>query len=232
MSYYYDNFVEFFDSLLSRVQIIKKSQLALALVNYFDGIGLTDAHNIIQKYQTQGRLIIGDNGYVFSRAAYRRITNDYREENLVYHRKYRFQNAQIYENKIDESCIQCLWIVIDMLPGSFNFIKAYKPWDFIFEMKNSTNKTNLYEVMYISKESELYISEIMNNQPSIKSSDVRESLIRIAVIEDEDDAKNIPYFGFKYIVSIDHTDKTHYKILEERSMEERWKAYEKKESLR
>ena len=53
MSYYYDNFVEFFDSLLSRVQIIKKSQLALALVNYFDGVGLTDAHNIIQKYQNQ-----------------------------------------------------------------------------------------------------------------------------------------------------------------------------------
>ena len=60
----------------------------------------------------------------------------------------------------------------------------------------------------------------------ISDKETRETVRRIAIIDNANHAWEVPYVGFKYICVLDDDSPQNYKVIEKRNNEDLWKDYD------
>lgn len=129
--------------------------------------------------------------------------------------------------------LKSMWIVADNLPDSKEFIVANLPWTIIFEEKVDTISTvdgeeqtttnwKVVEVAYFHNEGERALAEIIRNKGNVYK-EVRNSVHRIAMVENPEHAFLVPYYGFTEIFAEDKNTHRHIKLVERRNKEIAWK---------
>lgn len=129
--------------------------------------------------------------------------------------------------------LKSMWIVADNLPDSKEFVVANLPWTIIFEEKVDTISTvdgeeqtttnwKVVEVAYFHNEGERALAEIIRNKGNVYK-EVRNSVHRIAMVENPEHAFLVPYYGFTEIFAEDKSTHRHIKLVERRNKEIAWK---------
>lgn len=241
----YETFVR---SILKRVPLLKTEQLIKALVNNFEDIDKDVAKSILFAIQRRGYVMLSETGWAMTQAMYLGLTSDKFFDGVIKNNAYRIpekiyqfgidketeKNGPLKEITIEEEVHKnrlqlqkCMWLVIDMLPDSFDFVVTETPWNVVFVSEPSDDRDGLlYQITYIpSKNEDLHI-EILKSLPKIEDKELRENIRRIAIMEDERHAWKLPYIGFSHICVIDDNEEAHYRILNTgRKREDMWKDY-------
>lgn len=132
--------------------------------------------------------------------------------------------------------LKSMWIVADNMPDSKNFIVANLPWTLLYEERVDAIQTvdeeekvdttwKVVEVAFFHEGGERALAEIIRNKGKVYK-EVRNSIHRIAMIENPDHAFLVPYYGFTEIFTEDKTTPRHLKLVERRSQEIAWKDAE------
>ena len=190
---------------------------------------------------------MSEDGYAMTQGYYLNITRDFFFDGIVKNNSLRVpkkiylygineegKTGPLKELKLEEQItkkdkqnIACMWLVIDMLPDSFEFVIGDRPWNVIFTTEaTETKKGLLYEVTYIPQDSEDINIEIIKNIPKVDAKELRESIRRIAILEDERHEWKVPHLGFTHICKIDEEKSNGYRLINKpRKLSEAWKDY-------
>lgn len=209
-----DQYKDFIKDFMYWFNPLKTEQLELALCKYFKDVDTADAKEIISRCQSKRYVLTSPDGWAMTRGVYVQLTGD---------SKYEYMKASsenmlpVMNNFVINSCnterLNCLWVLIDMLPASMDFVVTHKPFQLSF-----TNKNNiLYECIYISSENESAKVEMLNLLPRDLFEDAKSAIRRIVIMENPNNAIKIPKgIGVRYILAIDDSKKTHYRVVEKR----------------
>ena len=184
-------------------------------------------------------------GYIMTRGAYVYLTNDKFFDNVDLNDNIRIKEKMSVirfekDNKrvvtktgdtkdlisqVEKDRIDAMWVVADMMPGSKNFIASAYPFIFTYTNEDQEN-AKLYEITKISKKNEFAKIELLKRLPTITDKQARETIRRIAIVEDENHAWEVPHIGFKFICTIDPNEPQNFKVVEKRDNENMWKDYD------
>ena len=223
----YKEYWECLNNIFSKIKILKKRDLINALCNNFIGITEGEAEHILVTLQARERLIITKDGYVLTKPMYYSLTGDWVEEKLNVHGKVRMQaDLQSLVPTYYTKYIECMPVVIDLMPDSNDFMVGRKPWliQFIVE-DDEGGSSKLYQITRVKKGSEVTEGIILRNLKDKLDAEERDSIRRIVVMEDPELSWRIPYVGITHIVTNDDTESTGYRIVEDRTKENIWKDY-------
>ena len=146
------------------------------------------------------------------------------------------------KDRMRSDILNCMWVVARYMPNSKDFIIGNYPWLVVFENCKKIKQTkdnpdnpdepliveseavDLIEVTYITQKTEDSRIEMIRSVGNVRN-DMRSSIRRIAIIENEAHAWKIPYYGFTDIIANDMSDPRKFKILERRAVADAWKDY-------
>ena len=87
-------------------------------------------------------------------------------------------------------------------------------------------KDMLYQIAYVPKRTEDIEFELMRNLPKVDHQELRDSVRRIAVLENEKSIDKVPYVGFTHICKINEKTERGYEVIKSpRKRTEAWKQY-------
>lgn len=243
---YYHDFVR---GILKKLPVLKTKQLIKAITNYYyedDLMSEEKAQLILNNMQSHGYLLLSENGWAMTKGYYKTITNDRFLDNLaskgyyylpeqfdVYDSQHKWQSCEKIEDLIDEyhkNLINCFWVIVDMFPEGYSFMITQEPYNAMFISTNQDGEYMLYEVMYVHYYSMRFIDEILKNVCKAGSpkddnleTEGHDFIHKIVILEEESSAYQIPYTGIDYICVIDDKTNTNYRIVEDRTKQDRWK---------
>lgn len=224
----YEMYEEFVNEITRKVPLIKTDQLALMLSNYFKQPLETIDPVMLALYRNTAIIMTAD-GWSMTVGEYIKLTGDRflqrrNSEEMEEDELERFPNMDDVCSKINKPLSKAMWLVADMLPDSKNFMLASSPWAVVFETEATEEKpTLLYQITYIGKGHEITGTEMLKVLPKIPSNKVKRVLRRICILEDESYAFRVPYVGFSHIVVIDHSRVNHFRVIDHRVGDEKWK---------
>ena len=136
-------------------------------------------------------------------------------------------------DKRRKNIMKSMWIVIDNLPTSKDFTLGNLPWTVMYEepvevveivdgAEVKKIKTRVVQVAYFSKGEENALAEIIRNKGQVLK-EARDSVRRIAMVEDESSACLVPYYGFTEIFTEDTSSYRKIKLVERRNKSDAWK---------
>lgn len=240
----YEGFVK---NILKTIPILQAKQLVICLENSFEECAENKGLSveILKALQRKGALMLTYDGYVMTRGAYVYLTNDKFFDNVDLNDNIRIKekmsvirfekdnkrvvtktgdtNDLISQQERDR--IEAMWVVADMMPGSKNFIASAYPFIFTYINEDQEN-SKCYEITKISEKNEFAKIELLKRLPVISDKRARETVRRIAIIENEKHAWEIPHIGFKYICVIDKNSPQNYRVVEKRDNDILWKDYD------
>lgn len=210
----FDEYKRFVKELLYYFNPMKTEQLEIALCKYFANINRETAKEILFKCQGKRAVMMSSDGWAMSRGKYLQLTSDSKFDRLTNGKYTILPDMQRYvEDNCDLALINCLWVWVDMLPFSMDFSLTHKPFKITF----TNSKKKLFEIMYISEIEEMSKIEMIKLLPSDLFDDSKDTIRRVIILENEDSYTKIPSGkGIRYIVTLDHFTKTHYRIVEKR----------------
>lgn len=224
-----DTYRELINKFLTVTPMIKKDLLFVALNNNFRNdyrINESFANSIITAMQCAGEIFISDDGWVMTKGAYVQVTNDRYYENVNWHHEYRVFGIDKYCSKKYSDICSCLYILADLLPDADDFCEMNFPFNLAFVTKESETQPSLcYEVCYIPKAKQDAMRYVFLDMPRIKDEDYKRHILRIAIVENEDMVKKVPYCGFKFICIMNDKSSSRYSVIEKRKTSEMWRDY-------
>lgn len=211
----YNEFEKVLNEIVYYFNPCKTEQLIKVLTNTFKDVDKAKAKEILYGYETNGHILLSTDGWAMTKGKYSQITGDTKEEFIKYEQNIRIPNmAKI----INETCtselkyVDILWIIIDLLPDSLEYSAMSKPFDISFIAKNKCYQ--IMSIRAIAEDAKIYQ---LKSVPNDYDDDFKKTIVRIAIMENEDHAFKIPTnLGFKFIVAIDSTQPRHYRIIEKR----------------
>lgn len=220
-----DNSAYYFDYLrmvLNKTHIMTVKQMLRILSVKFNFIE-PKCLEIILDAQKENYVLVSRDGFIMTRGYYLAKTGDNFFDDL---------EINNYQNKInfdfkkytleDQGLLDCMTVVAGMMPVSEEFVMANKPWDFIFTtpfflLKSKKDRERfspcLYQICYIPHATASATCRMLNTV-EVESEDGRQSVKRIAVVENPEDAILVPHIGFTNIVQI---KKDTFEIVEHRN---------------
>lgn len=222
----YENYREFVGKVLKVTPIMKTEQLKLMISNYFNQ-PLESVNEIVFALKSGHEIILSSDNWVMTVGKYRQLIGDkyFNYDTSSVEGQYKLVSpVSKYLERLNMDVIKALWVVIDMMPRSEDYVVTSAPWALAFTTKPEGDKPGLfYEITVIRKGEEIQATELLKILPPIQSRHFRETTRRIALIEDPTYAWAVPYLGFSHILTLDESSETHYKVVEKRSEDERWK---------
>ena len=222
----YEEYEEFVKDITRTVPLIKTEQLKLMIANYFNQ-PLESTDSVMFALQRNSIILMSVDGWSMTTGQYIRLTGDrflQRRNELNEDHFNRLPKMDSRCREINRPLSKALWLVADMLPDSKDFIIASQPWAVAFVTEETRERPScLYEITYIARGYEYNRCEMLKELPKIRSNHVKNGLRRICILDDEGYAFRVPYVGFSHIVVIDHERNSHYRVVETRNAEERWK---------
>ena len=214
----YNEYEKILNEIVYYFNPIKVEQLILILKKYFKDVDETKANLILLEYQNKGYIMLSNDGWAMTKGKYVQITGDANYEKVKYDSNERIRDVDYYVvNNCDMKLIKCLWVLIDMLPSSLDFVLTNKPFQLTFFNK----KKELFQVIYIGQDEEDLRIEMLKQLPNDYFEDSKELIKRVAIMENTSHSWKIPeHIGFKYIVGLNDDTPTHYEIVEKRK--EHW----------
>lgn len=189
-------------------------QLVKALEKYFPELNTDQADRTVKAYQGTGKVLLSDDGWAMTKGRYEMMTDDTKNDGINMYGRLRIRNMDnIIKNTCDLRHVYCLWVLIDMLPDSLEFVMTNKPYNLTFLSRN-----RLFQVIYIPADQEDKKIAMLQSLPSDYFEAVKESVIRVALMENPSHFWKIPQgIGFKYICGLDDTKDSRYSIVEDRA---------------
>lgn len=224
--YNLDKYQEFVQSLLKRVPILQTEQLTTALVNLYD-INYKESLEIMQALQNKGVLLLSVDGYAMTRAAFIRLIDSKRIEDAHTSVNYSYRLPEmrhlIEKDEYHLNLIDCMWIVVDMLPLSKNFVVCPEPWDIVFDVaEDENNSGRLYQITRIPSSKEDIRCELLRCLSPVPDY-IKDKITRIAIMDNEEHNWMVPHIGFSHIVKLDAAEQRHYLITETREKDDIWR---------
>lgn len=213
---------------------------------------------ILIDMQEKGYLLITENSFIISKGLYERITSDkffdgvdkkaalaVPTEMTVYTRDNDGKRIvggsttipdYLKEDKFRRELLACMWYVIKKMPVSKDFVIGSLPWNILYEDDTFSETvdgeevpiTKIIEVAYIPESAENSRVEMIKACGKVPE-EMRLGIRRIAIIENENHAFKIPYYGFTEILTVDDTVPNHLRIVEKRAPSDAWKGCPKGE---
>ena len=210
----FEEYKSFVSELIYHFNPIRIDQLALAIKNYFKDIDDELALDIIDRCQTKRVLLLTEDGYAMTKGKYVQLTGDDRYKHMNTSNKYMLPALEtVIKERCNMRLINCLWILIDMLPASMDFALTHKP----FQISFISSKKELYEVIYIESKEEDAKIEMLRNLPDDLFEIAKKIIKRVVILENEKHAFKVPQGkGIKFILTLDHDRDNHYRIVEKR----------------
>lgn len=221
-----NNFEKVLDQIMYHFNPCKTEQLIKVLTNSFANVSTQKAYEILYAYELNGNVLLSEDGWAMTKGKYLQVSGDSKEDFIKYD-----QNVRIppMENIINRQCdtelkyINCLWVLISFLPESLDFSDMSKPFHLSFMGKiksKNTNKTvnKLIEVIDIKADYEdIKIEQIKASPQLPDDEEIKKSIRRIAIIENEKHAWKVPErIGFTHVVTIDDSTASHFRVVEDR----------------
>lgn len=205
---------------------------------------------VLPEVQRRGYIMMSESGWVMTSMMYRMLSGDRFSVGYNLHGPYKLNKTiNVYSNdsesiiessdpgalvaklpcgrdRMDE--IDAMWIVCDNMPNSDDFILgATPPWDAMFTIpvdpEGATKASgNLIQITRIRHETLAADIEKLRALPKVLAKSQQDLIQRLAIVDDEDDMKYIPYIGFRFICRLDLTSPTGYRILGNRDAEHAW----------
>ena len=218
----YQSFVE---SIMYKCGVLRATTMINCLKNQYETIqSINDAIYVLQVIQDFSEIMLSDDGYIITKGCYLRIVDDPYFLNIRYGQQINKIPAGIIHitNSSDIEIIECMPIVADMLPDSFNFIVTGFPWKLQF-----ISNSKLYQICHVSTVEEIPFSILLNSLPEISNADYKNHIRRIAIIDDPSHAYLIPKIGFTAICIYDPNNiQKEYSIIQKRD-KDAWKDYKR-----
>lgn len=247
MIYNQEFYTEFISGILKRVPLLRTKQLTNALLNIDDEMTPELAWAVLYNIERCNHVLLSESGWAMTMGMYRTLTHDKylngvepKSDNKIDNKLAVYGNNGREPYKFDTpdkllldlpggnkrlSIINSMWVVTDMLPQSDEFVTDANPWDLMFvtHPNPEDNKTpKLYEVIYISAAREDMLCKMFTAMKPISESELTTPILRIAIMENPDHAFKVPYVGFSHICALDEASATGYRVVEKRSLKERW----------
>ncbi|MBR0417876.1 MAG: hypothetical protein IJI66_01760 [Erysipelotrichaceae bacterium] len=242
-----DEYERFIRGILKKVPVLKVRQLVKALENNYEDMDSALAQSILFAIERKGYVLLSENGWAMTQGAYLTITNDRFFDGIVKNKAYRMPDQLPYydvdsDNKrykvrdielkdaLDDKqmqLIRCMYLVIDMLPDSCEFVAGEFPWNIMFVTEPDDDKKGmLYQIAYVPKRTEDIEFELMRNLPKVDHQELRDSVRRIVVLENDKSIDKVPYIGITHICKINERTARGYEVLgSPRKRTEAWKQY-------
>ena len=214
MIYGFDVYKEFTNKIFEKVPCMRTEQLKMFFVKYY-GMTEDEAWTIILGLQRAENFWLSCDGWAMTKGMYKKFTGDRFKEHVIINEVYRLDKMDHVASKYNPDVIKCLWLVIDSLPQSIDFVITDKPYNIQFvitpENANDEIQSRLYQLVYVSKQNEIVLPQMLKSYPKIQDKQTRDLVRRVALIENEDAAWRIPYIGFSKILLYDENEKSHLK---------------------
>ena len=211
---HYEEYRSFAKELLYYFNPMKTEQMQRAFMKYYANMSDELIRSILYKLQDHRVILMSSDGWLMSRGKYIQLTGDSRYDRLTNGSYTLLPDMKGYvDNQCNMKLINCLWILIDMLPASLDFTLTHKPFQISFMSK----KRELYQVIYIPTLEEPARFEMLRALPNDLLDDVKKAIKRIVILEDEKSVDRVPQGrGIRFILVIDDTTKTHYRVVQKR----------------
>ena len=224
MIYHMEEYESLVRKILQKMPVVRTEQLVLFLKKTFMGITDDAAMHILVGIQRKGYVLLSIDGWAMKKSIYVELTGDDAFAELLSYGPYRLRFMEKICREFYPKRVKLLWLIADLAPMSEEFFLSEKPWDLVFVSEdNADQPARIYEFIYISAQGESAAAEMLRTMPKIKEKEDRESIIRIALMENSAHSYKIPYRGFRYIAETDDSSPAHYRITERRKKEEAWK---------
>ena len=242
-----EKYEKYVRNILNECPILYVRQIMNALQKTYPECNDRLCAEILKALQRKGRLYLTYDGFVITRGAYLDMTGDkkydYVDKNGPVRVPEEMSVIKFEANKVRtvikrggvldlmprgyKDVLDAMWIVIDKMPNITELTRSNSPWIYSFIVGVEGKDELLYQVTKFTKKNESLKAEMIKSLPKIKNEAARNSIRRIAIIENESHAWAVPYLGFKYICVIDDTVPAHFRVVEDglRKNEELWKDY-------
>ena len=241
-----EKYSDFIRTIMKKVSIVPIDLLIISLENAYPDTVTSDeyAMSILKAVQRNGYLLMSKSGWAMTKSAYRMHSNDKFGNGIDYKAPFRIgekinvfstDNSSIVKSlDIEDTVsfklrkvIDCLWIVGDMLPESKDFITPLDFWDIAFVSEETGDDIPMtYELVSVPENMENAYAELMRNLPRINDSEMRDSIVRIVLMENSDHAFKIPNICVKHICELDENSSTGYRVVETRNDDVAWSFYD------
>lgn len=219
MIYNIEIYSEFISKILRKIPYIKTKILIRCLVNYYPDVNEKKAKEILYEIQNNGECLMSTDGWTLTKGIYYRISNDTFRDNFHYHNECRLDNVSDYLRDLDKEDVDVMWLVADLMPISENFIVCDTPWNIMFDAPGDEfNEPKLFQLIKVPYDVENERIELLKNSKRLIPEDkVINSIRRIALIENPNNAFKIPWLGFTHVCVLDPKQVKGYRIVEKRT---------------
>ncbi len=216
----FNEYEKFLNELIYYFNPCYTAQLHRALTKQFGNLDSRSAYELLAKYQNDGRILLSEDGWAMTKGKYVQITKDSKYENVNVSANPRLQNIT---RQVKDYCdlkhfrlLDCLWVLIDMLPDSMDFALTNKPFQISLIAKGQ-----LYQIISIPASEEDLRIDMLTSLPADYYENFRTSVNRIVVMERADHYFKLPKnIGIKFVCVIDHNKPSHIRIT--KTFDEGW----------
>jgi len=218
MTYNLEKYSNYICSILRKIPYIKTDILLLCLRNTFNELDEDKAKEILFELQSEGDCLLSEDGWAITKGIYYQLSNDTFRDNIKYFNDYRLPPIESMISSLDKDDVDVMWIVADMMPMAKDFIVCDIPWNIMFDTYSEENGGKLVQLIKIPKDIEDMRIELLKCSKNLIPNDsLRESVKRIALIENESHAWKIPRLGFTEICVLDQNKPHGFRIVERRN---------------
>lgn len=198
--------------LFSRLPVMTLRQFlrSLQLITGMQGELLTEAY---KRLASKGRILVSKNNYVTTKNSYDIVSDDPiapRDGGIV-----RLGDLQVKD--YFKQCIQCYNVILDLYPISKDF---YLERDLFHIAFADMEKDRLFEVIRIPQGKERLYQALIVSESSCYTGTygkvIKEATRRIALVDSDAAAGEVPYCGFSHICKVDENDKRGFVVIEKR----------------
>ena len=228
MIYNIETYSEFIGKILRKIPYIKTDILVRCLVNYYPNVNEKMAKEILFDIQSNGECLMSKDGWTITKGMYYRISDDKFRDEIRYHNECRLDDIEKYLRELDKEDVDVMWLVADLMPDSENFIVCDTPWNIMFDVPgNEFGEPKLFQLIKIPSDVENERIELLkNSRRIIPEEKVINSIRRIALMENPDNAWKIPRLGFTHVCVLDPKQTKGYRVVERRT-KDIWKDKDK-----
>ena len=235
----YEEYEDFVKHVTRTAPLLKTEQLRIMISRYF-GQTMESIDEVLFALQRNQAILMSSDGWTVTVGEYIKLTGDrflrrrnnyeaYGETTDEYNRLIGMDDKC---SDVNRPLSKALWLVADMMPDSIDFAICESPWVVAFATPPYTAEESpngkeipslLYEITYIAKGYESTRTELLRVLPKIQSNHAKDGIRRICILDDPEYAFRVPYIGFSHIVTMDPTSPRHYRVIETRKKDIRWK---------
>ena len=207
---------------MEKVTVAKTEQLILFLHNYLESVPIPHAESIVYEASGHGIFIMTEDGYCITKPCYSVLSQGIKRGDFQAGRSPLFPSVEIPQHHKD--VIDCLWILLDLLPASIDFTVGQPPWIISFTFPgNETTPSKMAQIARFDAGEEILVKARIEAQPRLEEPQYRSKIVRFAMLDEEEKTELVPYDGFVYLCKLDENSPYGYQIIEKREGGDLWR---------